>query len=44
MVLRRKIVEVDGVIDRLSAVRQQLHGQLAQAIAHREETCLKRRK
>jgi DNA-binding transcriptional MerR regulator len=39
LVLRRKITEVDAVIDRLGAVRQQLHTQLTRAIAHREETC-----
>ncbi|MET8267140.1 MerR family transcriptional regulator [Micromonospora arida] len=44
LVLRRKIVEVDAVIDRLGAVRQQLHSQLTQAIAHREKTCLRKRK
>ena len=44
LVLRRKIVEVDAVIDRLGAVRQQLHSQLTQAIAHREKTCPRRRK
>ncbi|MEV4118899.1 MerR family transcriptional regulator [Micromonospora sp. NPDC049645] len=43
LVLRRKIVEVDAVIDRLGAVRRQLHTQLTQAIAHREETCPRRR-
>ncbi|WP_410813739.1 MerR family transcriptional regulator [Micromonospora sp. 067-2] len=43
LVLRRKLVEVDAVIDRLGAVRQQLHTQLSHAIAHREETCPKRR-
>jgi len=43
LVLRRKLVEVDAVIDRLGAVRQQLHTQLAHAIAHREETCPKRK-
>ncbi|MEU7973600.1 MerR family transcriptional regulator [Micromonospora sp. NPDC049089] len=43
LVLRRKIVEVEAVIDRLGAVRQQLHSQLTQAIAHREKTCPRRR-
>ena len=43
LVLRRKLVEVDAVIDRLGAVRHQLHTQLSHAIAHREETCPKRR-
>ncbi|MEW2146222.1 MerR family transcriptional regulator [Micromonospora vinacea] len=44
VVLRRKIAEVDVVIDRLGAVREQLHSQLTHAIAHREKTCLRRRK
>ncbi|GLZ60449.1 MULTISPECIES: MerR family transcriptional regulator [Micromonospora] len=44
VVLRRKIAEVDAVIDRLGAVRHQLHGQLTHAIAHREKTCLRSRK
>ncbi|MEU7848874.1 MerR family transcriptional regulator [Micromonospora parva] len=44
VVLRRKIAEVDAVIDRLAAVRHQLHGQLTHAIAHREKTCLRSRK
>ncbi|MET7373407.1 MerR family transcriptional regulator [Micromonospora arida] len=44
LVLRRKIVEVDAVIDRLGAVRQQLHSQLTQAIAHREKSCRRKRK
>lgn len=43
-VLRRKLAEVDACIGRLGAVRQQLHTQLTQAIAHREETCLKLRR
>jgi DNA-binding transcriptional MerR regulator len=43
-VLRRKLAEVDACIDRLGAVRQQLHTQLSHAIAQREETCLKNRK
>ncbi|MEV0728500.1 MerR family transcriptional regulator [Polymorphospora sp. NPDC050346] len=38
-VLRRKIAEVDAYVDRLSAVRRQLHTQLTLAIANREETC-----
>ncbi|MFB6393972.1 MerR family transcriptional regulator [Polymorphospora lycopeni] len=38
-VLRRKIAEVDVYVDRLSAVRRQLHTQLTLAIANREETC-----
>nr|MDT0663416.1 MerR family transcriptional regulator [Micromonospora sp. DSM 115978] len=38
-VLRRKLAEVDACLDRLGSVRRQLHDQLAQAIAHREETC-----
>ncbi|MET8360263.1 MerR family transcriptional regulator [Micromonospora sp. NPDC005171] len=44
VVLRRKIAEVDVVLDRLGAVREQLHSQLTHAIAHREKTCLRRRK
>jgi DNA-binding transcriptional MerR regulator len=40
-VLRRKLAEVDAYLDRLGAVRQQIETQLAQAIAHREKTCLK---
>jgi DNA-binding transcriptional MerR regulator len=36
-VLRRKLAEVDAVIDRMSAVRAQLQGQLTDAIAQREE-------
>ncbi|MFE9692573.1 MerR family transcriptional regulator [Micromonospora sp. NPDC005806] len=42
-VLRRKLAEVDDYLDRLGAVRRQLHDQLARAIAHREETCLRTR-
>ncbi|MEV0392875.1 MerR family transcriptional regulator [Polymorphospora rubra] len=38
-VLRRKIAEVDAYVDRLSAVRRQLHTQLTLAIANREATC-----
>ncbi|MDG4834615.1 MerR family transcriptional regulator [Solwaraspora sp. WMMD1047] len=38
-VLRRKLAEVDACIGQLQAVRHQLHGQLANAIAQREETC-----
>ncbi|MEU8110920.1 MerR family transcriptional regulator [Micromonospora sp. NPDC048947] len=44
VVLRRKIAEVDVVIDRLGAVREQLHSQLTHAIAPREKTCLRRQK
>lgn len=40
-VLRRKLAEVDAFIDRLGAVRQQLHAQLTDAIAHRERSCCK---
>ena len=36
--LRRKLADVEAGIDRLTAVRRQLHTQLAQAIAHREDT------
>ena len=38
-VLRRKLAEVDTYIDRLSAVRDQLRGQLASAIEQRESRC-----
>jgi DNA-binding transcriptional MerR regulator len=37
MVLRRKLAEVDACIDQLAAVRQQLHSQLAQALAVRPQ-------
>jgi DNA-binding transcriptional MerR regulator len=40
-VLRRKLAEVDAYLDQLSAVREQLRGQLAQAIEQREKQCLK---
>ncbi|GGO32051.1 MerR family transcriptional regulator [Micromonospora parathelypteridis] len=43
LVLRRKLAEVDDYLDRLGAVRQQLHTQLTHAIAHREETCPRKR-
>ncbi|MET8234249.1 MerR family transcriptional regulator [Micromonospora sp. NPDC005298] len=42
-VLRRKLAEVDDYLGRLGAVRQQLHAQLTHAIAHREETCPRKR-
>jgi DNA-binding transcriptional MerR regulator len=38
-VLRRKLAEVDACIDRLRAVRQQLHTQLTKAISERETPC-----
>lgn len=38
-VLRRKLAEVDACLDRMTAVRQQLHQQLTLAIANREQTC-----
>jgi DNA-binding transcriptional MerR regulator len=38
-VLRRKLAEVDGFIDQLTAVRAQLRGQLAHAITRRETRC-----
>jgi DNA-binding transcriptional MerR regulator len=38
-VLRRKLAEVDTYIDQLSAVRNQLRGQLAGAIEQRERKC-----
>ena len=40
-VLRRKLAEVDTYLGQLSAVREQLRGQLAQAIEQREKQCLK---
>lgn len=40
-VLRRKLAEVDAYLDRLGTVRRRLHDQLTQAIAQREETCLR---
>jgi len=40
-VLRRKLAEVDGYIDQLTAVRAQLADQLAHAITQRENRCLK---
>jgi DNA-binding transcriptional MerR regulator len=43
-VLRRKLAEVDAYLDQLGTVRQQIQNQLAQAIAHREKTCLKTRR
>ncbi|MET8251244.1 MerR family transcriptional regulator [Micromonospora sp. NPDC005197] len=43
LVLRRKLAEVDDYLDRLTAVRQQLRTQLTHAIAHREETCPRKR-
>jgi DNA-binding transcriptional MerR regulator len=36
-VLRRKVAEVDAVIERMSAVRDQLHSQLTEAIAQRAQ-------
>jgi DNA-binding transcriptional MerR regulator len=39
VVLRRKLAEVDGYLERLTDVRQQLSTQLEQAITHREKTC-----
>lgn len=41
-VLRRKLDEVDTCLGRLNTVRDQLHQQLHEAIAHREKTCLRR--
>jgi DNA-binding transcriptional MerR regulator len=38
-VLRRKLAEVDAYLGRLTGVRDQLRGQLAQAIATREGQC-----
>jgi DNA-binding transcriptional MerR regulator len=42
-VLRRKLAEVDGYIDQLTTVREQLRGQLAHAVEQRETRCLKLR-
>ena len=42
-VLRRKLAEVDGYIDQLTTVREQLRGQLAHAVEQRETQCLKLR-
>jgi DNA-binding transcriptional MerR regulator len=39
VVLRRKLAEVDGYLERLTEVRRQLGTQLEQAITHREKTC-----
>jgi DNA-binding transcriptional MerR regulator len=36
-VLRRKLAEVDALIEKMTSVRAQLHGQLSEAIAQREE-------
>jgi DNA-binding transcriptional MerR regulator len=41
VVLRRKLAEVDGYIDQLTAVRSQLQAQLTHAIEQRETQCLK---
>jgi DNA-binding transcriptional MerR regulator len=41
VVLRRKLAEVDGYIDQLTEVRQQLRAQLTQAIDHRGIRCRK---
>ena len=41
VVLRRKLAEVDAYLGQLSAVRERLRGQLAQAIEQREKQCLK---
>jgi DNA-binding transcriptional MerR regulator len=38
-VLRRKLAEVDGYLDRLTDIRGRLQQQLADAIAHRETPC-----
>ena len=40
-VLRRKLAEVEECLDQLSAVRDRLRGQLAQAIEKRESRCRK---
>jgi DNA-binding transcriptional MerR regulator len=39
VVLRRKLAEVDGYLEQLTAVREQLRNQLTQAIEHRETRC-----
>ena len=38
-VLRRKLAEVDGLLEELTDVRLRLNTQLTQALAHRETTC-----
>ena len=38
-VLRRKLAEVDGCLDRLLAVRRQLQAQVAVAVERRERPC-----
>ena len=38
-VLRRKLAEVDGVLDQLHTVRDRLHSQLAEAIRERTLSC-----
>ncbi|MET8373547.1 MerR family transcriptional regulator [Micromonospora profundi] len=43
LVLRRKLAEVDDYLERLGDVRRQLHDQLTHAIAHREDTCPRKR-
>ncbi|MET7876131.1 MerR family transcriptional regulator [Micromonospora profundi] len=43
LVLRRKLAEVDDYLGRLGDVRRQLHDQLTHAIAHREDTCPRKR-
>ncbi|GAA2562678.1 MerR family transcriptional regulator [Winogradskya consettensis] len=40
-VLRRRLREVEGLLDQMGAVRDQLRGQLAQAIEEREIRCLR---
>ena len=42
-VLRRKLAEVDAYVEQLTAVRDRMRGQLADAIEQREKTCLKMR-
>ena len=41
LVLRRKLAEVNGYLDRLTEVRDRLSGQLAQAIENRGAQCPK---
>lgn len=38
-VLRRKLAEVDGYLDQLTAIRGRLEQQLADAVAHRGKPC-----
>jgi DNA-binding transcriptional MerR regulator len=42
-VLRRRLAEVDTYMDQLADVRERLRGQLAEALHHRETSCLQMR-